>query len=285
MPVDRDVLGFFALGNTLVTRICKHVGFFAVYQRAGLRHIVDVRCGARHAVHQARVGIHTNMGLHSEVPLTTRLRLMHLRVALAAAVLGRAGCGDQGCVYGRAALEQRALGSQRAVDGGQYLNAQLVLLEQVAKPQDAHTVRDALAARTAVDANEPDRLKPDVLTEVAHEGHLAAPYPINMVQCHSFSSFTSRQGEHYLVKSEGIPTTRTADGNVVRGRCATGVWRRLPSGELERVPQRAEACAHAAGPLLPDACEHVCRKTMTASLCAPPRPAHFAGQVLNIILR
>jgi len=90
--------------------------------------------------------------------------------------------------------------------------------------------------RTAVGANEPVRLKPDVLTEVAHEGHLAAPYPISMVQCHSFSSFVPRQGEHYLVKSEGIPTTRTADGNVVRGRCATGVWRQLPTGELERVP-------------------------------------------------
>lgn len=90
--------------------------------------------------------------------------------------------------------------------------------------------------RTAVDANEPVRLKPDVLTEVTHEGHLAAPYPINMLQCNSFSSFTPRQGEHYLVKSEGIPTTRTADGEWVRGRCVTGVWRQLPTGELERVP-------------------------------------------------
>ena len=90
--------------------------------------------------------------------------------------------------------------------------------------------------RTAVDANEPVRLKPDVLTEVAHDGHLAAPYPIGMVKCSSFSSFTPRQGEHYLVKSEGVPTTRTADGDWVRGRCGTGVWRRLPTGELERVP-------------------------------------------------
>lgn len=90
--------------------------------------------------------------------------------------------------------------------------------------------------RTSVDANEPVRLKPDVLTQVAQDGSLAARYPINSVRCSSFSSFTPRLGEHYLVKSEGIPTTRSAEGEVVMGRCATGVWRLLPNGEFERVP-------------------------------------------------
>lgn len=90
--------------------------------------------------------------------------------------------------------------------------------------------------RTAVDANEPVRLTPDVLTQVGHDAHLDAPYPIGMVKCVSFSNFKPRQGEHYVVKYEGVPTIRTADGKWVLGRCGTGVWRHLPTGELERVP-------------------------------------------------
>lgn len=90
--------------------------------------------------------------------------------------------------------------------------------------------------RTAIDAHEPVRLQPDVLTEVAQEGNLTAPYPINDIRCNSFATFTPRRGEHYLVKSEGTPSHRDAQGNVILGRCVTGVWRQLPGGEVERVP-------------------------------------------------
>lgn len=90
--------------------------------------------------------------------------------------------------------------------------------------------------RTHISAHKPVRLQPDVLTRVSEEGHLAAPYPINEVPCRTFVDFTPRQGEHYLVKSEGTPSYRNAEGKLTIGSCKTAIWRQLPSGELERLP-------------------------------------------------
>src|SRR3546814_7552407 len=74
-------------------------------------------------------------------------------------VLGRAVGRNQGGVDGCAALEQQALGGQRAVDGSQYLNAELVLFEQVAKAQDAHAIRNALSARETSEVTVQRRLE------------------------------------------------------------------------------------------------------------------------------
>jgi hypothetical protein len=88
-----------------------------------------------------------------KVPLVSLLGLVHFGAAFAAAVLGRAGRSDQGGIDGCAVLEQQALGGQRAVARGQYLNAELVLFEQVArtggfaKAQDAHPIWNALGAQ------------------------------------------------------------------------------------------------------------------------------------------
>ena len=61
MPVRLDALRLLARGHTLVARVGKHIGFFTVHQRAGLRHVVDVGGGAHHLVHQTRIGIHANV--------------------------------------------------------------------------------------------------------------------------------------------------------------------------------------------------------------------------------
>jgi hypothetical protein len=78
------------------------------------------------------------------MPLVALLGLVHLRVTLARAVLGRTGCRNQGGVHHRALFEQQAFGGQRGVDGGQDLNADVVGFEQVAKAQDGALIGEAV---------------------------------------------------------------------------------------------------------------------------------------------
>jgi hypothetical protein len=87
---------------------------------------------------------------------------MHLRVALAGAVLGRTGRGNQRGIDHRTDLEQQALVDQRGVDRRQYLDAELVFFEQVtwtwgfAKSQNADTVWNALGTRETNEFVGPD---------------------------------------------------------------------------------------------------------------------------------
>jgi hypothetical protein len=66
--------------------------------------------------------------LHSEVPLVPLLTLLHVRVAFARLVLRRTGRGYQRGIDNRAALEQQALVAQQAVDRGEDLVDELVVL-------------------------------------------------------------------------------------------------------------------------------------------------------------
>ncbi len=63
-------------------------------QVLGLRHIRRIRRRCRHRVHQARIDVDPNVGLHSEVPLVALLGLVHLRIARAVGVLRRTRRGD-----------------------------------------------------------------------------------------------------------------------------------------------------------------------------------------------
>ena len=104
------------LDRTEVARIRKHHSFFTVQQSMALRDIVDVGRCADHAVHQAKVGIDTNVRLHTEVPLIALLGLMHIRISLALTVLGQAWRCNQRCINDRAGLEHQAFGDQGGVD-------------------------------------------------------------------------------------------------------------------------------------------------------------------------
>jgi len=53
-----------------------------------------------------------------EVPLVTFPGLVHIWVAIATAVLGGTGCGNQGGVHHCAGLEHQAILGQGGVDGG-----------------------------------------------------------------------------------------------------------------------------------------------------------------------
>ena len=146
MPVGLDVLSLLALGHALIAGIGKDIRLLAVNQAVGLCDIVDIGRCAHHRVNQTRVGIDTDVRLHTEMPLIALLGLVHLGVALAAAVLGRTGRGNQRGVHDGAALEQQPLGLQGGIDRGQDRLGQLVLFEKVAKPQDRALIGKSAAA-------------------------------------------------------------------------------------------------------------------------------------------
>lgn len=146
MPVHARSLRSF--GCPLVARIGKHDRFLAMQQAMPLDHIVDVGRRADDGVqHKTRISVHSDVGLHAKVPLLALLGLMHLRVTLARAVLAGTGCGNQGGIKHSAGLEHQAFGGQGRVDGGQQLDTQVVLFEQVTKSQNRGLVGQAHAAR------------------------------------------------------------------------------------------------------------------------------------------
>ena len=60
-------------------------------------------------MHRAGPRVHADVGLQTEVPLVSLLRLMHLRVAFARAVLGRRRRMHNGRIDDRARLDLDAL--------------------------------------------------------------------------------------------------------------------------------------------------------------------------------
>jgi hypothetical protein len=143
MPVH-TTLGLWAFVRILVARVSKGISFFAVQQLVRLGHIVDVGCRAFHAVHQARVGIHANVRLHAEVPLVALLGLMHLGITLAFDILSRARRRDQRGIHCRARLQQQPLVGQQVVDDAQHVGGQVMLVQQMPKPQDRALVGQAI---------------------------------------------------------------------------------------------------------------------------------------------
>ena len=64
-------------------------------QRRGLADVADVGRRADDGVHQARLIICTNVGFHAKVPFVAFLGLVHVGVAFARCIFGRAGRGNQ----------------------------------------------------------------------------------------------------------------------------------------------------------------------------------------------
>jgi hypothetical protein len=135
--------GIGPLVSALVTRVAERIGFLAVQQRVGLDHVAHAAGRASHGVHQSGLRIHADVGLHAEVPLLALLALLHLRVALAAGVLGRTRCRDQRGVHHRARAQHQTLVAQDVVDCDEDLGREFVRLQQVAKAQDRALVGQA----------------------------------------------------------------------------------------------------------------------------------------------
>lgn len=97
-------------------------------QACRLCHVADVGDGADDRMHQTRFGIHTDMRLHSKMPLVALLGLVHVGVTLAVLVLGRTGCRNDGGIHNGAGLKHQALLGKRGVDGGSHLGRQSALI-------------------------------------------------------------------------------------------------------------------------------------------------------------
>ncbi len=80
-------------------------------------------------------------------------RLVHLRVALAARVLGRRRRMDDGRIDNRAGRDLDPLGLQMEVHRIQHHAAQIMLFEQVPEPADSHLIRRRRSPK--VHPNEP----------------------------------------------------------------------------------------------------------------------------------
>ena len=76
------------------------------------------RC-ASYRVHQSRVSVRANVGLHAKVPLMVFWAEVHLRIAGFVVVLGRAANSNQCAVHHGAFLEQQNALNQQVMDGGQ----------------------------------------------------------------------------------------------------------------------------------------------------------------------
>ncbi len=157
MPVDRNTDVLLALGHALVARIGEDILLVAMQQILCPGHISHIGGGADHGVHQPRLGIDADMGLHAEMPRVAFLGLVHLGVAIPLGVLGRRRRLDDGRIHHRAAPQEQPLGRQVRVDGREDGFGELLVFEQAAELEQRRGVGCRLAAQ--IDANEaPDRL-------------------------------------------------------------------------------------------------------------------------------
>lgn len=147
MPGGLDVLRVLALVSTQVARVTKDHLFLTMHQGVRLRDVMLIGWSRCDRVNQTRVCIHTNVGLHAEVPVVAFLGLLHLRISLAPLVLRRARRTDDGGVHDRAVTQQQTALAKHRVHLRQQSRGQIVTLEQVTKVQDRGLVGQATACQ------------------------------------------------------------------------------------------------------------------------------------------
>lgn len=130
VPDDRLVHVLRALVGTLVAGVADRHRFVSVKNIVSLRDVGDVACGGDERMGQPRLGIDANVSLHAEEPVITLRRLMHFRIALFAAVLGRGRRCDQGCVHDGLFAHHQAFAGQVHIDFIEDPARQVVLFEQ-----------------------------------------------------------------------------------------------------------------------------------------------------------
>lgn len=127
--------------DTLIACIAEGSLFLAMQERMGLGDIVGVRRGSDQGMSNSRFGIDANVGLHAEVLLVTHLGLMHVRITLAALILGGGRRGDHRRINHSAFLEDQPFHRQQCVDGREDPLGQFVLFEQAAELEQGRRMR------------------------------------------------------------------------------------------------------------------------------------------------
>ena len=113
-----DFLEFFSFIRPGIATVSTHYVFLSMQQPVYLRDIGHVRCCTVNVVDKARCVIHANVRLHPDIPLIALLRLMHLLIALTAAVFCRTRCSNQCCIDDGPAVQAQSLAGKMGVDLG-----------------------------------------------------------------------------------------------------------------------------------------------------------------------
>ena len=109
-----------------------------------LGHVGRVRLGHAQPVRHTRPRVHSDVHLHPQTPIVPLLRLVQLRVALAALVLGRGRRRDDAGVHDRARLQPQPLVRKVRVDRRGQLSSKTPALPQIAQVQDRRLVLQRL---------------------------------------------------------------------------------------------------------------------------------------------
>ena len=103
------VLMLIPLLNAKVTSIAEDSLLFTMQQLVGGHYVMNVGSGGIDAMNQAQSVVDTNVHLHAEMPFVALSGLVHFRIALAGAVLGGAGGGDNGRIDDAAFAQHQAV--------------------------------------------------------------------------------------------------------------------------------------------------------------------------------
>ena len=138
------ILMLIPLLNSEITGITKYALLLTVKKVACGHDVVDVGCRGIDAMDQAKRVIHTNVHLHSEVPLVTFSGLVHLRITLAALILGGARRRDNGGVDNAAFTQHQAVFLQVLVHFFEQRFAQTMALQKMSELKDGGFVRQTV---------------------------------------------------------------------------------------------------------------------------------------------
>jgi hypothetical protein len=139
IPLDFEGLTFLALVHAPVACIGKNIAFLPVQELTGLGLVANARCPPQCAPAQSLYP--RQCALSSRSATGCFFALVDFGVAFARAVLGGAGRGNRGGINGRTLFEQIAFGASRSLTVLRNYSAKLMLFQQMAKFENAHTVR------------------------------------------------------------------------------------------------------------------------------------------------
>ena len=137
---------------TRIGRITPDTTLVAVEQIVQNYRIVNIGRGSYYRMNQLGFAVDTNMGLHTEVPLVTFARLVHIRVALLLLVLGGTRCVNNSGVNDGSPVYFQAILREILIDQMKQSITQVVAFHQMAKSTDGRFVRGWLLPK--IDAHK-----------------------------------------------------------------------------------------------------------------------------------
>src|SRR3972149_2982196 len=136
--------------HTALSAICRvtpNSGLVAVKQVRQHLAVMHIGRGGGNRVYQPGPAVHSDMGLHAEVPLIALFSLMHLRVTSLLTVLGRSGGVDNGGVHDGALAYFYPVLSQILPNKHKEPFAEIAGFQKVTELADSRLIRHRLFAK------------------------------------------------------------------------------------------------------------------------------------------